>query len=209
MIEDNVWGCGKLQALDCLFFMDYILYQELRLVLNLSVVTWCVSMRWRMLCTRLLCRVTSSVLHLQLRVDSPFHACAQLRACISRVRTTCCRGVHIAVATTGRLMDMLGKGTLLLDVCRYLVLDEADRMIDMGFEEDVRTVFSYFKVRDQLTRYQRHQRLPPLRPLPLWPVLHLVGNFGIHQYGCCIVACAALVANIGTKTCLLTHAAST
>jgi ATP-dependent RNA helicase DDX41 len=30
---------------------------------------------------------------------------------------------------------------------RYLCLDEADRMIDMGFEEDVRTIFSYFKVR--------------------------------------------------------------
>ena len=31
-------------------------------------------------------------------------------------------------------------------ILRYLVLDEADRMIDMGFEEDVRTIFSYFKV---------------------------------------------------------------
>ena len=30
---------------------------------------------------------------------------------------------------------------------RYLVLDEADRMIDLGFEEDIRTIFSYFKVR--------------------------------------------------------------
>jgi len=28
--------------------------------------------------------------------------------------------------------------------CRYLCMDEADRMIDMGFEEDVRTIFSYF-----------------------------------------------------------------
>ena len=33
-----------------------------------------------------------------------------------------------------------------LFLLRYLVLDEADRMIDMGFEEDVRTIFSYFKV---------------------------------------------------------------
>lgn len=31
-----------------------------------------------------------------------------------------------------------------LNVCRYLCMDEADRMIDMGFEEDVRTIFSYF-----------------------------------------------------------------
>ena len=44
-------------------------------------------------------------------------------------------------------MDMLNKKMVTLDVCRYLCLDEADRMIDMGFEEDVRTIFSYFKVR--------------------------------------------------------------
>ena len=56
------------------------------------------------------------------------------------------RGVHIMVATPGRLMDMLAKKMMTLDVCRYLCLDEADRMIDMGFEEDVRTIFSYFKV---------------------------------------------------------------
>ena len=33
-----------------------------------------------------------------------------------------------------------------LDVCRYLCMDEADRMIDMGFEEDIRTIFSFFRV---------------------------------------------------------------
>ncbi|KAL8624109.1 DEAD (Asp-Glu-Ala-Asp) box polypeptide 41 [Nucella lapillus] len=54
-------------------------------------------------------------------------------------------GVHIVVATPGRLMLMLDRGMLTLDVCRYLCLDEADRMIDMGFEEDVRTIFSYFR----------------------------------------------------------------
>lgn len=56
------------------------------------------------------------------------------------------RGVHIMVATPGRLMDMLDKKMVNLNICRYLCLDEADRMIDMGFEEDVRTIFSYFKV---------------------------------------------------------------
>lgn len=38
----------------------------------------------------------------------------------------------------------------MLSCFRYLVLDEADRMIDMGFEEDVRTIFSYFKVKINL-----------------------------------------------------------
>jgi len=54
-------------------------------------------------------------------------------------------GIHIMVATPGRLMDMLNKKRISLEICRYLCLDEADRMIDMGFEEDVRTIFSYFK----------------------------------------------------------------
>ncbi|CAF4287071.1 unnamed protein product, partial [Rotaria sp. Silwood2] len=58
-------------------------------------------------------------------------------------------GVHIIVATPGRLMDMLDKKLLFLDVCRYLCLDEADRMIDLGFEEDVRNIISHFKAQRQ------------------------------------------------------------
>lgn len=50
------------------------------------------------------------------------------------------------VATPGRLMDMLEKKIVKLGICRYLCMDEADRMIDLGFEEDVRTIFSYFNV---------------------------------------------------------------
>lgn len=56
------------------------------------------------------------------------------------------RGVHICVATPGRLSDMLNKKIFNLQVCRYLVLDEADRMLDMGFEEELKSIFSYFKV---------------------------------------------------------------
>ena len=44
-------------------------------------------------------------------------------------------------------MDLLEKKIMTLDICRYLVLDEADRMIDLGFEEDIRTIISFFKVR--------------------------------------------------------------
>lgn len=63
------------------------------------------------------------------------------------------KGVHILVATPGRLMDMLEKKTVRLGVCRYLCMDEADRMIDLGFEEDVRTIFSYFNVSTLLCVY--------------------------------------------------------
>nr|XP_019011649.1 ATP-dependent RNA helicase DDX41 [Kwoniella pini CBS 10737]OCF50430.1 ATP-dependent RNA helicase DDX41 [Kwoniella pini CBS 10737] len=55
------------------------------------------------------------------------------------------KGVHIVVATPGRLMDMLDKGKLNANNCKYLCMDEADRMIDMGFEEDVRSIMSHFK----------------------------------------------------------------
>lgn len=55
------------------------------------------------------------------------------------------RGVHIVVATPGKLIDMLEKKRMNLDVCRYICFDEADRMIDLGFEEDVRTIFSFFR----------------------------------------------------------------
>ena len=54
-------------------------------------------------------------------------------------------GLHIIVATPGRLLDMLRKQSLALYSTRILVLDEADRMIDLGFEEDVRNLFSFFK----------------------------------------------------------------
>ncbi|MDR5755655.1 ATP-dependent RNA helicase DbpA [Caballeronia sp. LZ035] len=49
-------------------------------------------------------------------------------------------GAHIAVGTPGRIMDHLGRGTLALDAVRTLVLDEADRMLDMGFFDDIASV---------------------------------------------------------------------
>jgi superfamily II DNA/RNA helicase len=45
----------------------------------------------------------------------------------------------------GGVQDMLHKKKLNLDICRYLCLDEADRMVDQGFEEDMRDVRSYLK----------------------------------------------------------------
>ncbi len=52
------------------------------------------------------------------------------------------RGVHIIVGTPGRIMDHLAKGTLDLTELRFLVLDEADEMLNMGFAEDVETILA-------------------------------------------------------------------
>jgi ATP-dependent RNA helicase DeaD len=52
------------------------------------------------------------------------------------------RGVHIVVGTPGRIMDHLDKGTLDLSQLRFLVLDEADEMLNMGFAEDVETILA-------------------------------------------------------------------
>ena len=52
------------------------------------------------------------------------------------------RGVHVVVGTPGRIMDHLEKGTLDLSELRFLVLDEADEMLKMGFAEDVETILA-------------------------------------------------------------------
>ena len=48
------------------------------------------------------------------------------------------KGVHVVVATPGRLNDFIDAGQVELDEARYVVLDEADRMLDMGFEPQIR-----------------------------------------------------------------------
>jgi ATP-dependent RNA helicase DeaD len=50
------------------------------------------------------------------------------------------KGCHIAVGTPGRLLDHLSRGTLVLDRIRYVVLDEADRMLDIGFRPDIEKI---------------------------------------------------------------------
>jgi ATP-dependent RNA helicase DeaD len=52
------------------------------------------------------------------------------------------RGVHVIVGTPGRVMDHLEKGTLDLSELRFVVLDEADEMLNMGFAEDVEQILA-------------------------------------------------------------------
>ncbi len=59
------------------------------------------------------------------------------------------RGVEILVATPGRLLDLIGQGHIRLDRVETFVLDEADRMLDMGFIHDVRKIVALLPGRRQ------------------------------------------------------------
>lgn len=50
------------------------------------------------------------------------------------------RGVQVVVGTPGRVLDHIERGTLKLGSLRFLVLDEADQMLDMGFKDDIQKV---------------------------------------------------------------------
>ena len=52
------------------------------------------------------------------------------------------RGVDVVIATPGRLLDLMGQRRVRLDAVEFLVLDEADRMLDMGFIHDVRKIIA-------------------------------------------------------------------
>jgi len=64
------------------------------------------------------------------------------------------KGIHIVIATPGRLIDMLEKKRFTFNNCKYLCMDEADRMIDLGFEDDVRNIISFFKVRPVFSGFE-------------------------------------------------------
>ncbi len=53
------------------------------------------------------------------------------------------QGAHIVIGTPGRVMDHLDRGTLKLDTIKMVILDEADRMLDMGFLDDIKKILSH------------------------------------------------------------------
>jgi ATP-dependent RNA helicase DeaD len=69
------------------------------------------------------------------------------------------RGVQIVVATPGRLIDHIKQGSIILDDVRFVVLDEADRMLDMGFIDDIK--FILFYVNEDRQTYLFSATMPP------------------------------------------------
>ena len=81
-------------------------------------------------------------------------------------------GGQIVVGTVGRVLDLISRHSLMLHSCRYLVLDEADEMLDLGFLEDVEKILGYTPGGRQTALFSatmpprdpRPRRPPPLRP---------------------------------------------
>jgi superfamily II DNA/RNA helicase len=68
-------------------------------------------------------------------------------------------GVDIIIATPGRLIAHLSSGLLKMDQLQYLVLDEADRMLDMGFYEDIMKIVGYLPKQRQTVMFSA--TMPP------------------------------------------------
>jgi len=91
------------------------------------------------------------------------------------------RGVEIVIATPGRLIDMLETQKTNLRRITYLVLDEADRMLDMGFEPQIRKIVSQIRPDRQTLMFSATwpkdvQKLAIVRPVP---TLDIAGAYPI------------------------------
>jgi ATP-dependent RNA helicase DeaD len=89
----------------------------------------------RELCIQVTQALRSYAEHLDIEIVAVFGG-APIQTQQSRLR----KGAHVVVATVGRMMDLISRRSLVLTSARYVVLDEADEMLDLGFIEDVEKI---------------------------------------------------------------------
>ena len=83
-------------------------------------------------------------------------------------------GPQIVIGTPGRIIDHIGQGTLKLDRVRMVVLDEADRMLDMGFREDIEKILESVPAERQVVLFSA--TLPP----PIKKIIERFTNNPVH-----------------------------
>lgn len=59
-------------------------------------------------------------------------------------------GCHLLIATPGRLLDLMSQNFVSLHECKFLILDEADRMLDMGFEPQIRQIVECYSMPEKV-----------------------------------------------------------
>jgi ATP-dependent RNA helicase DeaD len=89
----------------------------------------------RELCIQVTQALRAYAEHLDIEIVAIFGG-APIRSQQSQLRS----GAHVVVATVGRMMDLMSRRSLVLTAARYIVLDEADEMLDLGFIEDVEKI---------------------------------------------------------------------
>jgi ATP-dependent RNA helicase DeaD len=89
----------------------------------------------RELCIQVTQALRAYAEHLEIEIVAVFGG-APIQTQQSRLR----KGAHVVVATVGRMMDLISRRSLVLTSARYVVLDEADEMLDLGFIEDVEKI---------------------------------------------------------------------
>ncbi|HMI81063.1 MAG TPA: DEAD/DEAH box helicase [Solirubrobacterales bacterium] len=89
----------------------------------------------RELCIQVTQALRAYAEHLPVEIVAVFGG-APIRSQQSQLRS----GAHVVVATVGRMMDLMSRHSLVLTAARYVVLDEADEMLDLGFIEDVEKI---------------------------------------------------------------------
>jgi ATP-dependent RNA helicase DeaD len=89
----------------------------------------------RELCIQVTQALRAYAEHLEIEIVAVFGG-APIRSQQSQLRA----GAHVVVATVGRMMDLMSRRSLVLTAARYVVLDEADEMLDLGFIEDVEKI---------------------------------------------------------------------
>ncbi len=89
----------------------------------------------RELCIQVTQALRAYAEHLDIEIVAVFGG-APIRSQQSQLRS----GAHVVVATVGRMMDLMSRRSLVLTAARYIVLDEADEMLDLGFIEDVEKI---------------------------------------------------------------------